>query len=116
MQFVERTGKLLRPGGVSVHTTEFNYTSNDETIDNWGTVLFRKKDFETLAGRLIDKGYVVPSLDFDVGDTPVDYFVDVPPYPHDKNYLHPHLSALHLKLMVDGFPTTCFGVLFSRPI
>ncbi|MBH0198267.1 MAG: class I SAM-dependent methyltransferase [Nitrospira sp.] len=114
LRFVEKTGQLLKPGGVSVHTTEFNYASNDETIDNWGTVLFRRKDLETLAGRLVTKGYAIPSIDFDIGDTPVDFFVDVPPYPHDKHYWQPNLSALHLKLMVDGFPTTCFGLVFSR--
>lgn len=116
LQFVERTGKLLRPGGVSVHTTEFNYASDEETIDNWGTVLLRKKDFQSLATQLVEAGYAIPStVSFDVGDTPVDYFVDVPPYPHHKQYVHAGLSALHLKLMVDGFPTTCFGLLFSRP-
>ena len=99
-----------------MHTTEFNYASDDETIDNWGTVLLRRKDFQSLASRLVRAGYAIPSIvRFDVGDTPVDYFVDVPPYPHHKQYLHPGLSALHLKLMVDGFPTTCFGLLFSRP-
>ena len=115
LKFVERTGQLLKPGGVAVHTTEFNYASDDETIDNWVTVLLRKRDFELLAARLVKQGYVIPSIDFDVGDTPVDFFVDVPPYPGHKNYLHSNLSALHLKLMVDGFPTTCFGLVFSKP-
>lgn len=115
LAFVERSGRLLRPGGVAVHTTEFNYASNDQTIDNWGTVLFRRRDFEGLAVQLTESGYVVPPADFSVGSSPVDFFVDVPPYPQHKDaYYHPEMSSLHLKLMVDGFPATCFGLCFER--
>lgn len=116
LRFVERTGRLLKPGGVSVHTTEFSYTSNNETIDHWGTVLFRRRDFEQLADRLRSHGYVLPPIDFDVGATPVDFFIDIPPYPQHKSaYYQSELSALHLKLLVDGFPATCYGVAFQRP-
>jgi SAM-dependent methyltransferase len=116
LRFVERTGRLLKPGGVSVHTTEFNYTSNDDTIDNWGTVLFRRRDFEQLADRLRTQGYELPPVGFDVGATPVDQFIDIPPYPqHKQAYYHSELNALHLKLLVDGFPATCYGLSFRRP-
>lgn len=116
LRFVEQTGRLLKPGGVAVHTTEFSYTDNERTIDHWPTVLFRRRDFETLADRLTRAGYVLPPIDFDVGHTPVDFFVDIPPYPQHKSaYFQPELSALHLKLLVDGFPATCYGVAFQRP-
>ena len=114
LKFVERTGQLLRPGGISVHTTEFNFSHETDTIDNWGTVLYRKRDFTELANRLLNRGYIVPAIDFDVGSSPVDRFLDVPPYPGQGGYLDPSLDALHLKLLVDGFPTTCFGVAFQR--
>lgn len=114
LRFVENSGKLLKAGGIAVHTTEYNYSSNDQTIDNWGTVLFRRKDFESLAERLINGGYRIPSLDFDVGSTPMDQFIDVPPYPGHRSFLDSNLSPLHLKLLVDGFPATCFGLNFSR--
>jgi SAM-dependent methyltransferase len=115
LNFVRNTGRLLKKGGVSVHTTEFNYTSTEETIDNWGTVLFRRKDFELLANQLKENGYEVPPLSFDVGATPVDFFIDIPPYPqHKDDYYDKRLNQLHLKLMVDGFPATCYGFNFSR--
>jgi SAM-dependent methyltransferase len=116
LAFVERSGRLLRPGGVAVHTTEFNYTSDEQTIDNWGTVLFRRRDLQALYQRLEASGFEVPAIEFGVGSEPVDFFVDVPPYPqHREAYYHPEMSALHLKLMVDGFPATCFGLCFGRP-
>jgi SAM-dependent methyltransferase len=115
LRFVLNTGRLLKEGGVSVHTTEFNYTNDEQTIDNWPTVLFRKKDFQRLAEELVGSGYEVPPLSFDVGGTPVDLFIDIPPYPKDAAFLDSRLSALHLKLLVDGFPCTCYGLNFSRP-
>jgi SAM-dependent methyltransferase len=115
LAFVERSGALLAPGGVAVHTTEFNYASEERTIDHWPTVLFRKKDFERLAGRLTALGYDVPPVEFHVGSTPVDFFIDVPPYPqHKETYYQTELGSLHLKLMIDGFPATCYGLSFRK--
>jgi hypothetical protein len=111
LQFIENTGKLLKSGGISAHTTEFNYSQEDETIDNWGTVLFRKKDFEALAIRL--SAYTLPTIDFNVGVNPVDSFIDMPPYAWHEGH-NEKLNHCHLKLMVDGFPSTCFGVSFQK--
>jgi hypothetical protein len=110
LQFIENTGKLLKSGGISAHTTEFNYSCAD-TIDNWGTVLFRKQDFEALAIRL--SAYTLPLIDFNVGENPVDSFIDMPPYAWHEGH-NEKLNHCHLKLMVDGFPSTCFGVSFKK--
>jgi hypothetical protein len=110
LQFIENTGKLLKSGGISAHTTEFNYSRAD-TIDNWGTVLFRKQDFEALAIRLL--AYTLPLIDFNVGENPVDSFIDMPPYAWHEGH-NEKLNYCHLKLMVDGFPSTCFGVSFKK--
>ena len=114
LDFVRESVKLLKPGGIAVHTTEFNYSEEEKTIDNWGTVLFRKKDFIALKESLEKDGYEVPPLSFDVGKTPVDWFIDVPPYPGEKGYFDDTMASLHLKLMVDGFPSTCYGVVVRR--
>jgi hypothetical protein len=111
LQFIENTGKLLKSGGISAHTTEFNYSQDDATIDNWGTVLFRKQDFESLAIRLSE--YALPTIDFNVGKNPIDSFIDMPPYAWHEGH-NEKLNHCHLKLMVDGFPTTCFGVSFQK--
>jgi hypothetical protein len=109
LQFIQNTAKLLKTGGISVHTTEFNY-SKTETIDNWPTVLFRKSDFEELRNRL--SNYKLPSVDYSVGKNPVDSFIDMPPYAWQNGY-NDSLNNCHLKLMIDGFPSTCFGVSFQ---
>lgn len=38
MDFIENSLETLKPNGLSVHTTEFNFLHDDWTIDNWGTV------------------------------------------------------------------------------
>jgi hypothetical protein len=114
-QFVENAMALLKPGGLAVHTTEFNYSSDEETIDNGATVLFRKKDIEALAQRLQMRGYKVFPVSFDVGSSPVDWFIDVPPYPGEAGFFDANLRALHLKLMIEGFPCTCYGMVIQRP-
>jgi hypothetical protein len=110
LHFIENTGKLLKSGGISAHTTEFNYSRKD-TIDNWATVLFRKQDFENLYNRL--SSYELPSVNYDVGVNPVDSFIDMPPYAWHEGH-NENLNHCHLKLMVDGFPSTCFGLSFQK--
>jgi 2-polyprenyl-3-methyl-5-hydroxy-6-metoxy-1,4-benzoquinol methylase len=114
LRFVKESAKLLKPGGVAVHTTEFNYSQDDTTIDNWGTVLFRKKDFMALKHSLEQSSCIVPPVSFDVGTSPVDRFIDIPPYPGEQGYFDETMSPLHLKLMVDGFPATCYGLTFQK--
>jgi hypothetical protein len=58
----------------------------------------------------------VPEIDFSVGDDPIDWFIDLPPFPWDKGHYSNDLpSDPHLKLSVDGFPCTCFGIVIRKP-
>ena len=117
LAFIENSLATVRSGGMVVHTTEFNFTRDDETIDNWMTVLFQRRHFQQLAERLQDQGHQVAPLDFDVGDAPMDHFIDLPPFRDDWSG---HLkqcwpgSTPHLKLNIDGFPTTCFGLIVTK--
>lgn len=116
LDFIENSLGTLRPGGLAVHTTEFNLDPDGRTIDNWPTVLFQEKHFEELAARLRAQGHYVAELNFDYGDKPMDRFIDLPPWTHS---LPKRLSdwfgpPLHLKLSVDGFPCTCFGLIIRK--
>ena len=102
-EFVIRAMDCLRPGGIAVHTTEFNVASNDRTIETGATVIYRQRDIEALAADLVSLGHLI-SLDFDKGDQPADYHVDVPPYSHDP----------HLKLHLMGFTTTSIGIVVRK--
>jgi SAM-dependent methyltransferase len=109
LNFIENSLDLLKPGGVSVHTMEFN-VNDGETIDNWPTVLFQKQHLVLLAERLRTKGFEVYELDFDKGRGILDGFVDLPPY-LDEN----HSRHAHLKLSIDGFVCTSFGFVVKVP-
>ena len=43
--------KTLRPGGIAVHTTEFNLSSNEQTVEEGPTVIYRRRDIEELVRR-----------------------------------------------------------------
>ncbi len=104
LRFVEDSVMCLKPGGIAVHTTEFNLSSNDRTVDKGSTVLFRRKDLERLALTLISRGHEVSMFKYDQGETPLDQHVDVPPYrSHD-----------HLKIALGEFVTTSFGIIVRR--
>lgn len=119
LDFIINSMKTLKPGGVAVHTTEFNVLSNDETINNWATVLFRKKDFEQLEKQLTKHGYKLSKINFDTGNQILDRFIDIPPYEFDhRGYLkdqwqNVHQNA-HLKLSIDGFVSTCIGLKIEK--
>lgn len=103
LAFVENTLTTLRPGGVAVHTTEFNLSSIDETVDNDSTVLFRRRDIEELFARLTAKGHRVEPLNFNPGGGELDAHIDLPPY-GDHN---------HIKLLIERFVTTSIGLIIT---
>lgn len=105
LEFIERSIDCLKPGGVAVHTTELNCSSDEETVDEAPTVLFRKKDFLRLARRLAARGYQL-TLNFNTGDQPLDRHIDVPPYSDDN----------HLKLLIDQWVSTSFGIIVQKPV
>lgn len=102
-QFVHNSLACLKPGGVAVHTTEYNISSNTNTVDNAGTVIFRKCDIEALAAALRAQQHEI-DINWDEGDGPADTFLDVPPYKHDP----------HLKLQLEGYATTSIGLIIRR--
>ncbi len=104
LQFVENSLQCLRPGGLAVHTTEFNLTSNDQTMDSGSTVIFRRRDMERLALGLISRGHEVAQIKLDIGDTPLDQHIDMPPYTDD----------VQLKLLLGRYVTTSFGIIVRK--
>ena len=118
LAFIENTLATLRPGGLSVHTTELNINAEGSTIDNWPTVLFQRRHIEALAARLADDGHEVAPLDFFLGDRPLDRFIDLPPFHHDlpTGLAEWVGTPQHLKVAVDGFASTCFGIIVRKKV
>ncbi len=90
--------KYLRPGGVAVHTTEFNLTSNDKTIDSGGFVIYRKCDIEALDRHLRSNRCGLEPVDFYGGSHQFDLDYDTEPY--FKN------GKPHVKLQLGSFVST----------
>jgi hypothetical protein len=119
LDFVINTMKTLRSGGVSVHTTEFNFNNDEQTLDNNPhCVLFQKRHFAQLAEELTNRGYEVFPLDFSVGNKPLDSFIDIPPYgshwPEGQGAGQSIVTA-HIKSAVAGYASTCFGIIARVP-
>ena len=98
--------KLLRKGGIAVHTIEFNTSSDDQTIESGDTVLFRKSDIEEIVSKLRLSGCKVV-CDFTYGMLPGDLYVDkVPYYSTDPHY--------HLHLEIGGYNCTSYGLIIQK--
>ncbi|MDB5857394.1 MAG: hypothetical protein JWQ76_1083 [Ramlibacter sp.] len=99
LEFIENSLRCLKPGGVAVHTTEYNCCSDSRTLKRGGTVIFRMQDFLRLGEKLRAQGHEV-SFNFHQGDREVDRHVDVPPYSQEP----------HLKLRLMKYVATSIGL------
>ncbi len=104
LDFIANSVNCLKPGGWAIHTTEFNLSSNDDTVDNLGTVLFRRRDLEAFADRMNAAGHRAAVFDFEPGNDPIDRYIDLPPYRPD-----PHLTTALM-----GYAATSIGVIVQR--
>ena len=102
--FILKSLRTLKPGGVAVHTTEYNINNVGDTLDCASTVLFRRRDLERIIQKAIRQGFRC-QLNWSVGREELDFHVDVAPYSSDK----------HLKLRVGSYVTTSFGLIIEKP-
>jgi SAM-dependent methyltransferase len=121
LRFVENAMGVLKPGGLAVHTTEYNFAEEEgATLDRGPTVLFQRSHFETLVKRLAAAGHLVLAPDFSIGSKILDKFVDIPPYSaaeggrFQQKIWRSRECAAHLKLSVAGIPATCFGIVVIK--
>jgi hypothetical protein len=103
LAFIRRSLECLEPGGLAVHTTELNVSSDDETLESGGTVLFRRSDLQQLADNLRSEGHEI-ELNFNLGNQPLDQYHDVAPYSEN----------IHLKIQLDQYVTTSFGLCIRK--
>jgi SAM-dependent methyltransferase len=103
LDFIRNSLNTLRPGGVAVHTTEFNLQSEQDTMETPALSLFRKGDIELVLHELIADGHHVEPLNLWPGTSPVDEHIDLPPF-----------SLPHLKLELEGYLTTSIGLIVTK--
>ncbi|MBW7852256.1 MAG: class I SAM-dependent methyltransferase [Rhodospirillales bacterium] len=103
MDFVLRAMDCLRPGGIAVHTTEFNLCSNDLTFESPELAFYRRRDIEELAATLIAQGHQIV-LNFTRGDSPADLHVDRAPFTYE----------LSITALVCGHVITSLGLIIQK--
>ncbi|WP_174504507.1 hypothetical protein [Acidiphilium sp. C61] len=96
--------KTLKPNGLAVHTTEFNLSSNNDTLETGHTVIYRRRDIEELVNHLEKRGHSVESFVIAPDSHPLDFHVDIPPYTH----------APHIRLMYEKYIVTSVGLVIKR--
>lgn len=104
-RFLREQMKCLKPGGVAVHTTEFNLSSLEETIDEGTTVIFRRQDVEAMVRDLQADGHEVELLQLDLGTSKEDAHID----------LFPYSDNVHLKLQLfDRYVSTSVALIVRK--
>jgi SAM-dependent methyltransferase len=95
--------RCLKPGGVAVHTTEFNVLSDQKTVETGYNVIWRKSDLIELSDRLREAGHEMTELDLELGTKLADMYVDEIPYKQQP----------HLKLRLLNYIATSIGIIIE---
>lgn len=103
-EFLARQMECLKPGGIAVHTTEYNLSSNEDTQEQGGLVIFRKRDIEDIVQTTRELGYEI-EIDLDPGTQMGNSCVDLPPYTHNP----------HLRLQILNWVSTSIGLIIKKP-
>lgn len=106
LTFYRNSIDTLNPGGIAVHTTELNLSSDEDTLEDINTVLYRKKDLTAMMDELTAQGHYCEPLLIHHGSQPLDGFIDVPPY----------LQNPHLRLQVAQYVTTSVGIITRKKL
>ena len=104
VRFIRESLQCLKPGGVAVHTTEYNVSSNTDTLEKGETVFFRKRDIQALVESLRNDGHGI-DINLHPGTGPLDREFDVRPWKGD-----PHLKILSRRKYI----VTSLGLLIRR--
>ena len=104
-EFILNSLRTLRPGGVAVHTTEYNLDNGSGTLEQGATVLFRRQDLEPVLRAAVSQGCEV-SVNWSPGAGQLDSHIDCPPYSPDR----------HLKLSIEPYVTTSIGLIIEKPL
>lgn len=107
--FVLRAMAALKPGGLAVHTTELNLTSDEETLASGPTSLFRRRDIESLRQTLAAAGFSLEPLDLRRGSRLLDLCAEPPAL-----YTLPRPRPAHLSLVVESHQITSLLLIIRR--
>lgn len=101
-EFLKNSLRCLKVGGVAVHTTEFNLSSNKDTFDLKNNAAFRHCDIIRILESLGDDFEY--EINLTIGDHPLNFYVDFQRNEPDK----------HLKIENRNFILTCVGLIIKK--
>ncbi len=104
LRFVEQSIRTLKLGGVAVHTTEFNLSSNETTYESRNLSIYRRRDIEALVDRLTRAGHHIVPVNWSRGSGRLDKIVDFPPFATEP----------HLRLELFDYDCTSIGLIIRR--
>lgn len=105
LDFIVASIDVLKPGGVAVHTTEFNLSSDEDTIEHRDLSIYRRRDVDALIERLARLGHAVEPVDWTVGEGAAETVVDLPPYGRGEP---------HIRLDLHGYACTSIGLVVRK--
>lgn len=111
LNFICNNLDTLRSGGLAVHTTEFNLSSNHDTLNEPRACILREKDIIRIIDKLRKKGHYVYPLDLRKGQLPGDKWVDVPNFGENYNSLE---RKTHLRFLIYSYITTSIGLIIKK--
>ena len=105
LDFIKNSMRTLKPGGVAIHTTEFNLSSNDSTLESQDLSLYRRCDIDRLIEELKALGHKPSPVDYANGEGFAETVVDLPPYGRGEP---------HVRLRIGEYDCTSIGVIAVR--
>ncbi len=105
LKFIEDSLKCLKPGGWAVHTTEINIVSNNETVSDGPTVIFRLGDIYELCKKLSKQGVLCSPFLLTNGESKQDQIVS----------LDPEWGTDSTKILIGGHIATQALLIFHVP-
>jgi glycosyltransferase involved in cell wall biosynthesis/SAM-dependent methyltransferase len=103
LQFVQKSLACVKSGGIALHTTEYNCTSNAGTLDLPNLVFYRRQDIDRLIAELEKQGHWVEPISYEMGNQAPDLKVARPPY-----------TEPHLKLEMGGYVATSLLLIIHK--
>ena len=105
LNFVRESTRLLKPGGLAVHTTELDLSTRLDILESPALSLYRAEDLQSLVEDLVRDGFDLPEHSFTLGPGAAEQWVDREPW-----------SQIHLRLDVLGHDVVPFGIVVKKPM
>jgi SAM-dependent methyltransferase len=104
--FIENSLRVLNPGGVAVHTTEFNLSSDLDTVESPGLSIYRRCDIDEFLARIANRAFIVSPVDWTLGEGFAETVVDLPPFGRGEP---------HIRLKSGSYDVTSIGIVMQKP-